>query len=801
MNVLDCVKNGLFYLDGGNGSVLQARGLLPGELPELWNITHAEEIVSLHKAYYDAGSHAVCSNTFGANGLKFDGKNGNPTVVEVVGAAITCAKIAREQATGGQNDKFIALDIGPLGRMLAPMGDLQFEDAVSLFAEVVRAGVEAGADLILIETMNDSYETKAAVIAAKENCNLPIFVSNVYDEQARLMSGANPEAMVALLEGLGVDVIGLNCSLGPDQMGDIVETIVNCCSVPILVKPNAGLPHEHDGKTCYSVTPEHFASVMATIVEKGGRVIGGCCGTNSDYIRALVGATKELTPLPITKKRNTVISSSTHAVYFGNHPILIGERINPTGKKRFKQALLEQDIGFVLKEALTQQECGVHVLDVNVGLAEIDEATMLETCVREIQAVCTLPLQIDTSNKLAMERALRIYNGKPMINSVNASPESMAAIFPLAKKYGGVIVCLTLDEANIPKTAEGRLEMAKRIVDCAEEYGILRENLIFDPLALTISSDSSAAMVTLDAISLITNELSANTSLGISNISFGLPNREIITSTFFAMAFTRGLSAAIINPLSLELHKAYHSFLALSGKDANCQQYIRFATDLSPEQGVVAKPKVVASHSADTLKDAIIRGLSDLAGTLSAKALETSDALTLINEEIVPALDVVGRGFEQKTVFLPQLLMSAEAAKAAFEQAKAKLPPQEQVGPAIIVATVKGDIHDIGKNIVKALLENYSFRVVDLGRDVAPEVIVEKAISLNISLVGLSALMTTTVPAMAKTITLLREQKPDTRIMVGGAVLTQDYADRIGADFYGKTAMDSVRFAEQLFAK
>lgn len=798
MDIQALLKQGLLYLDGGTGTSLQAHGLQPGELPETWNLTKPQEIVALHRAYYEAGSHIVCTNTFGANRLKFDGKDGRFSVQQVVTAAVDCAKQAAQQAQCGQAQRFVALDIGPLGKLLAPLGDVKFETAVELFAEVVRAGAAAGVDLVLVETMNDCYETKAAVLAVKENCNLPLFVSNVYDEGGKLMSGANPEAMVAMLEGLGADVIGINCSLGPDRMLELLPRFVAAASVPILVKPNAGLPRAENGNTVYDVNATQFADTMRSIALQGGAVVGGCCGTTPAYITALVQATADIVPQPVTHKKRTVISSYTHAVAFGGAPVLIGERINPTGKKRFKEALRQHDIAYILNEGVSQQEKGVHLLDVNVGLPEIDEQEMLVSCVYELQSVCDLPLQLDTSNTAAMAAAMRIYNGKPMINSVNGSAESMDAIFPLVQKYGGVVVCLTLDESGIPDSAQGRLAIAQRIVRRAAQYGIGVNDLIFDPLAMTISSDNHAAQVTLDTIPLI-KQLGAKCSLGVSNISFGLPNRDFITATFFTMALMRGLDAAIMNPYADEMQKAYHSYMALAGLDENCGQYIAYAQGITATQTSTAA-QATATVQADGLQGAIIRGLTQQAAQLAAQELKTQPPLDVINQQIVPALDVVGRGFEAKTVFLPQLLMSAEAAKAAFEQARRKMPATDEVGPAVILATVKGDIHDIGKNIVKALLENYGYKVIDLGRDVPPEAIVKAAVEQNVKLVGLSALMTTTVPAMETTIQLLRKEKPGCLVMVGGAVLTQEYADMIGADFYGKNAMESVRYAEQVFS-
>ena len=791
MNLMECINSGLFYLDGGTGSCLQAAGLRPGELPELWNLSHPEEIVRLGKSYYEAGSHMICTNTFGANGLKFDGKDGRPTVTQVVSAAVSCAKEAKATAVGGQLHRYIALDVGPLGRMLEPLGDLPFETAVALFAEVVRAGVDAGVDCILIETMNDAYETKAAVIAAKENCSLPIFVSNVYDESAKLMTGATPEVMAAMLEGLRVDAIGANCSLGPKQMLEILPRLMDSTHLPIIMKPNAGMPKSRNGQTVYDVAPDEFADLMVCLAEKGATVLGGCCGTSPDYIHALVEKTAKVACVERDQRNRTEITSYAQFVRFENGPVLIGERINPTGKKRFKQALREGDLGYVLNEALAQEEHGVHALDVNVGLPEIDEPQLLAACVREIQSVTALPLQIDTSDATAMERAMRIYNGKPMVNSVNGKQASMDAVFPLVAKYGGVVVCLTLDENGIPETAEERYRIAERICAEAERYGISRSDLVFDPLAMAISSDPFSAQVTLDAIRLIRQRLGCKCSLGISNVSFGLPNREYITSAFFLMALEHGLDAAIMNPFSGEMQKVYRSYMALKGLDSDCASYIRYATEN-------IAPAVREEIRTDSLSNAIVRGLRAEAGVLAEVSLARNEPMEVINAQIIPALDEVGRGFEEKRLFLPQLLMSAEAAKVAFERVREAIPESVEKGPGIILATVKGDIHDIGKNIVKVLLDNYGFSVYDMGKDVSPESVVRLAVEKEIRLICLSALMTTTVPAMEDTIRQLRVAHPQCKVVVGGAVLTQEYADMIGADYYAQTAMDAVRFAEQV---
>ena len=798
MNITEYLKDHILYLDGGMGTLLQARGLQPGELPERWNLLHPEIVRAIHRAYYDAGGNVVSANTFGANNLKFSAEE----LDAIVRAAVENAKAAREESAAPQ-EKWVALDIGPTGRMLAPYGDFDFEDAVATFAETVKLGVKYGVDLILIETMNDSYETKAALLAAKENSGLPVFVSNAYGEDGKLMTGASPAAMVAMLEGMGADAVGANCSLGPKALTGVVEEYLRCASVPVLLKPNAGLPKAVNGVTTYDVLPEEFAADVTALVEKGVRIAGGCCGTTPEYIAALTSAAKTVKHVSITEKNITCVSSYTHAVEFGEAPVLIGERINPTGKKRFKEALRANDIDYILKEGIAQQEKGVHILDVNVGLPEIDEVQMLKTAVCELQAIIDLPLQVDTSDPAAMEAALRRYNGKAMINSVNGKPESMAAVFPLAKKYGGLVVALTLDENGIPETAEGRVDVARRILAEAEKYGIRKKDIVFDPLTLTISADNTAARETLRAVDIIKHELGCHTSLGASNVSFGLPQRDMINSTFFAIAMERGLSMAIMNPFAVEMMKAYYAFRALHGMDDNCAAYIDFAQSVPQAAAPAASAPAAAAPQQGTaeykseLQRAIVKGLKEQAGQLTAELVKTVPPLQVVQEEVIPALDIVGVGFERKTIYLPQLLMSAEAAKSAFEQIKAAMSGGGAADKCpIVIATVKGDIHDIGKNIVKLLLENYGFPVTDLGRDVPPETVVEAAVSIHAPIVGLSALMTTTVPAMEETIRQLREKAPWCKVVVGGAVLTQEYADAIGADKYAKDAMETVRYAE-----
>lgn len=800
MRITDYIKDHILYLDGGMGTLLQAQGLVPGELPERWNLSHPDIITAIHRDYFDAGSNVVNTNTFGANILKFT----EPELDAIVKAAIENARLAAETSRGVQ-EKWVALDIGPTGHMLAPYGDLDFEDAVEIFAKTVRLGVRYGADLIMIETMNDSYETKAALLAAKENSNLPVFVSNAYGEDGKLMTGASPAAMVAMLEGMGADAIGMNCSLGPKALAGIACEYLKYASVPVILKPNAGLPKAIGGKTVYDVLPGEFAADVSELIKNGVRIAGGCCGTTPDYISAVVMASANITPTPVQKKNISWVSSYTHAVTFGDSPVLIGERINPTGKKRFKEALVAGDIDYILREGIAQQEKGVHILDVNVGLPDIDEVNMLRRAVCELQAVTDLPLQIDTSDKNAMEVALRRYNGKPMINSVNGKKESMDAVFPLAKKYGGVIVALTLDESGIPERAEGRLAIARRILDEASKYGIDKKDIIFDPLALTVSADKNAANETIRAIGMIKKELGCNTSLGVSNVSFGLPARDAINGTFFALTLGMGLSAAIMNPYSEEMMKVYHAYRALSGMDDNCLDYIAFAGSLPQKSAVnvasvpVQGTKEDGSEKCSELQRAVIKGLKERAAQLTKELLGSEKPLDIVQNEIIPALNTVGEGFENKTVYLPQLLMSAEAAKAAFDVIKDNMPSGGAGGKcAFIIATVKGDIHDIGKNIVKLLLENYGFAVTDLGRDVSPEAIAEQAVRLHAPIVGLSALMTTTVPAMEETIKLLRREAPWCKIVVGGAVLNKDYAEQIGADKYAKDAMEAVRYAEQI---
>lgn len=804
MNIRERLGKELLFLDGGMGTLLQAEGLAPGELPETWNIEHPEKVEAIHRRYYEAGSDVVLANTFGANVCKFH--DDRYTVEEVIRAGIANAKRAGEQIG---KETYVALDMGPTGKLLKPMGDLDFDDAYEAFAEAVRYGEKYGADLIHIETMSDTYEVKAAILAAKENSSLPVFVTMIFDERGKLLTGGDVPSVVAMLEGLRVDALGLNCGLGPKQMLPILNDLRRYTSLPIIVKPNAGLPKQKNGETYYDVEPDEFARIMQEVVKGGACVIGGCCGTTPEHIKKLVEECKDLPLREIEKKHDTIVSSYGQAVILDDMPRIIGERINPTGKKKFKEALKNEDMDYILKEAITQQDKGAHILDVNVGLPDIDEVAMMEKVVKELQSVTSLPLQIDTVDGKAMERAMRIYNGKPMINSVNGKQVSMDEVFPLIRKYGGVVVGLTIDEEGIPKDAEGRVRVAGKIINEAAKYGIDKKDIVIDVLTMTISSEKDGAKVTLEALKRVREEFGVRTVLGVSNISFGLPRRPIVNSYFYAMAMQNGLTAGIINPSSEDMMKAYRSYNALMGFDENCTNYISTYAGTTETVTVQASQAAAAAGNASkaagvemTLKYAIERGLKEEAHHITRDLIGTREPLDIIQEELIPALNVVGEGFEKGTVFLPQLLMSADAAKIAFAVIKdvlASSGQEEEKKEKIILATVKGDIHDIGKNIVKVLLENYGFDVIDLGKDVPPEAIVEKAVEENVTLVGLSALMTTTVVSMEETIKLLREKKPDCKVMVGGAVLNQDYADMIGADFYGKDAMQSVHYAQKFF--
>ena len=816
------MSNGIFsggrplFLDGGMGTQLQARGLQPGEIPELWNLTRPRDVREIHAAYFAAGSDVVYTNTFGASPAKY---HGDAPLADVIAAAIANARDAAADV-GGR--RFVALDVGPTGRLLKPAGDFEFDAAYDAFATQVSIGAKAGADLVAVETMSDTFELKAAVLAAKENCDLPVLATVALGEDGKLLTGGNIECVVAMLEGLRVDAIGFNCGLGPKQLLPFVRRMASITALPIAVKPNAGLPQVVDGKTVFLVGPEEFAKDVAALVEAGASIVGGCCGTTPAHIKAVFeglsceclslvepkrpGAHSDSNPQNLKPSRTFICSGSRAIEIPFDDTIIIGERINPTGKKKLKAALTEGDVAYVLREAVSQAEAGAHILDVNVGVPGLDEPALLDSTVQAIQGVTDLPLQIDTSDPRALERALRHYNGKALVNSVNGKEESLSSVLPLVAKYGGAVVALTLDESGIPPTAEGRLAIARKILARGAEHGLKPSDFVIDVLCLAVSADANSANVILESLRRVRSELGCRTCLGVSNISFGLPARPLLTASFYTMAMANGLSAGIINPLSADMMTAYRAYRALAAKDAQCGEWIEAFKDWTPSAGAAASVPGKASAAAKTdeppLTAAIRRGLKTDAAAAVKSALEAgTSAIEIIDGGIVPALEIVGKGFEKGSVFLPQLLMAAEAAGAAFDVVRASMPQQEagEVRGPIIMATVKGDIHDIGKNICRALLENYGFKVIDLGRDVPPEAVVEAARREKARLVGLSALMTTTVCFMEETVKLVHENLPGCKVTVGGAVLTADYAEKIGADHYSKDAMGLVRYAEALF--
>jgi len=842
------------FLDGGMGTQLQARGLAAGEIPELWNLSRPDDIRAVHAAYLAAGADIVYANTFGANPAKY---HGDAPLADVIAAGVHLAReavggsprgsgVSPLHALNGGSPRgsgvsplrpLVALDIGPTGRLLKPAGDFEFDAAYDAFAEQVRLGAAAGADLVVIETMGDAYELKAAVLAAKENCNLPVIATVALGEDGTLLTGGDVECVAALLEGLHVDALGFNCGLGPDKMRPYVERLACVVSCPIAVKPNAGMPKVVDGQTVFTVGPEAFAADVADLVAAGASIVGGCCGTTPAHIAAVTARLSRTTVgrSPRDRRELCVISSGTHALEIPlDDTIVIGERINPTGKKRLKTALAEGDTAYVLREAVSQAEAGAAVLDVNTGVPGLDEAAVLNRTVQAVQGVVDLPLQIDTSDPVALDRALRHYNGKALVNSVNGKDESLSAVLPLVAKYGGVVVALALDENGIPPTAEGRLAIARKILARGAEYGLGPNDFVFDALCLAVSADATSANVVLETLRRVRAELGCRTVLGVSNISFGLPGRPHLNAAFYTLAMGAGLSAAIINPLSAEMMAAWRAYRALTGRDRSCENWIAHASQLpmggspggsgvsplhAPNGGSPGGSGVSPLHApnggspggsgvfaaSSPLVAAIRRGLkADAAEAARAELAAGRAPVEVIDGAVVPALEAVGRGFEAKTVFLPQLLMAADAAGAAFDVIRAALAksgdaPTKVKGP-IVIATVKGDIHDIGKNIVRALLENYGFKVIDLGRDVAPEAVLEAARRESCRLVGLSALMTTTVGYMEETIKLIHAELPGCKVMVGGAVLTAEYAAEIHADFYSRDAMGAVRTAEEVFA-
>ena len=776
------------FMDGAMGTILQAKGL--DTLPEIWNITQPKTIQSIHEQYVAAGCDILKTNTFGANRLKLVSLGYSPKAVITQGVQLAKNAI-------GDKPVQVALDIGPTGQLLAPVGTLAFEEAIDIFAEMVQAG--ANADLILIETMSDTYEIKAAMIAAKENSHLPIMVTISPDQTGRLLTGADLLTAATLIESLGASAIGLNCGLGPLEMMDFVKTLAQHVSIPIIFNPNAGLPRESNGQTVFDLSPQAYAAHMVEVAQVGGSIFGGCCGTTPEHIQAMVAALKAVTPKVAQPTPTTRISSYGQTVVLGQDVAVIGERINPTGKPRLKQALKDNDMEYICKQALSQVAQGATLLDVNVGLPGIHEADMLPRVVSALQSITSTPLVIDTSDPLAAEAALRIYNGKPLLNSVNGKGESLEAILPIAKKYGAAVVALALDE-TIPETAQGRIAVVEKIVQAAEKHGIPKHDLVVDTLTMTIGTNTQSAHITLDALAHVRHTMGICTVLGVSNISFGLPNREALNGGFLAMAACRGLSAAIVNPGNQSIMDTLAIHKVLMGQDPDCGEYVKHFTPPSETCEPSIQPKTIDTPAlSHDLYSTVLKGFGKNAKKLAQEALQTTPPMEIINTQLIPALDQIGQDFGNGKAFLPQLLMSASAAKLAFEVIRQHM--EDHGGTAakigkVVLATVKGDIHDIGKNIVKTLLENYNYHVLDLGKDVEPTLILETVLAENVTLVGLSALMTTTVANMKNAIALLRENAPACKIMVGGAVLTESYAKEIGADFYAPDAMGAVRIAQ-----
>lgn len=778
----------IILFDGAMGTMLQNKGLKAGFIPEMLNLSDPEIIESIHREYLEAGSDVILANTFGMN--RYKAEITGHSVKELVSAALEIAR----KATRGFDGKYTALDIGPCGRIIQPAGDLPFDDAVEVFSEIVRAGRDAGADFILLETFTDLYELKAAVIAAKENSTLPLLATMSFEENGSTFFGTTVESMVLTLEALGVDALGVNCSLGPKQLVPVIERILKASTIPVIAQPNAGLPIVRDGKACYDITPEEFAGYIKDFVDSGVAIVGGCCGTNPEYIRQ---TRKLIDGCGRTKREikcRTGICSPSKTVFFGDDTVIIGERINPTGKKDLQAALRASDMDFLLREAIREQEQGAHVLDVNVGLPDINEPEILVKAVTELQSIIDLPLQLDSSNYEALEKSARIYNGKPLINSVSGKKDSLEHVLPIAKKYGAAVLGLTLDENGIPESAEARLEIADRIIKAAGEIGIPKKDILIDCLVVTASAQQRQVAETLKAVRLIKDKLGAKTVLGVSNVSFGLPARPVINRSMLAMALMQGLDAPIMNPGDAGMAETVAACRVLLGTDINSAQFIeKFSGSAMPAPD---------AHSSEThsLAYAIAHGLKKEAQTATETLLKQKEPLDIIEKEIIPALDMVGADYEAKKIFLPQLMKSAEAAKSSFEHLRAALA---KVGPAerderkkIVIATVQGDIHDIGKNIVKVIMENYNFHVIDLGRDVPPEDVVAAVKESQARIVGLSALMTTTVANMKTTIELIKSECPDVRILVGGAVLTPALAEYVGADYYAKDAVGAVRTAE-----
>lgn len=798
-----------YVLDGGMGTMLQSAGMSPEETTTEFGLAHPEILTQIHKKYIEAGADIVYASTFGTNRFKKK-EIGECTLQEAVRIQVQAAVKAKEIMAAQGREVAVAIDLGPLGELLEPMGTLSFEDAYDAFREVIQAGCDL-ADLIVIETMTDLYEVKAAVLAAKETCDLPVVVTMTFEENGRTFTGVSLEAMALTLEGLGVDAMGINCSLGPVEIFPMAEKLRSLTDLPLVIKPNAGLPDPATG--AYDITCDQFVEKMEDFLKLGVELIGGCCGTTPEYIEGLAkiaakfGGTEDSAKPSEEKKTLQVCSGNT--VVTVDHVTVIGERINPTGKKRLKQALLDEDFDYILSQAIEQIDAGAEILDVNVGVPSLDDVKMLPLVIKKLQSITGLPLQIDSGNPEAIEAALRVYNGKAIVNSVNGEEKVMENILPLVKKYGAAVVGLTLDENGIPNKAEDRFAIAKRILERALEYGIPRENVIIDCLTLTASAQQKEVVETLKAVRMVKEQLGLKTALGVSNISFGLPLRPIINRTFLTMAMECGLDLPIINPNSEDMMASIFAFHVLHNIDENATAFIERYGDAALETSKISQKKDTSvtgsSANGDGSHDifyCIEKGMKADTVVAVEKLLQDHTEMELVNDFLIPALDKVGQGFEKGTIFLPQMLQAATAAQAGFDIVKTKLAESDKETVSlgqVVIATVKGDIHDIGKNIVKVIMENYGFQMIDLGRDVPPETIVETVKEKNIKLVGLSALMTTTLKSMEETIVAVKEAAPDCKVMVGGAVLTADYAEKIGADYYCKDAMKSVEAAQEVF--
>ncbi len=787
----------LYFFDGAMGTMLQSRGLKLREIPEILSLTQPELIRSVHREYLNAGADFITANTFGANRFKL--ANSGHSVSEIIKAGLT---LAREITHG--THAHVALDIGSTGRVMYPSGDASFDEIYDAVAEMVIAGKNL-ADVILLETFTDLHELKAAVLAARENSELPVFATMSFEESGRTFFGASVEAMTATLEGLGIDALGVNCSLGPAQLLPIVERLCKCSHIPVMVQPNAGLPVMRDGVSHYDVTPDEFAEISVKFAEFGVNILGGCCGTTPQHIALMKRVVMSKVGHAVTRNvpDDTLVCSPSKVVTFGRKFIVIGERLNPTGKKMLQKALREGNTDYLLKEAVKQQEQGADILDLNAGLPDIDEPSVLTHALREIQGVVNLPIQIDSSDAKALESAARIYNGKPILNSVNGKSSSLESVLPVAKKYGACVLGLTLDDKGIPESAEERFRIARLIVDMAESLGIPRRNVLIDCLTLTASAQQKLVPETLRAIRMVSDELGVKTILGLSNVSFGLPRRPLVNRTMMMAAIMQGLDGAIINPGDADLKETLYAWNLLSGGEKEMQDYISYC-EANPASSSTAPAKITGTPSQSAVNDlntAIIRGLKDESASMTRELLKTSKPLEIIENNIVPALDSVGKSYEAGKLFLPQLIKSAEAAKSAFEVLSLNMEKSGDTGKAkgpVILATVYGDVHDIGKNIVKTIFENYNFDVIDLGKDVAPEKIVEAVINRGVNVVGLSALMTTTVASMKETISKLKEACPNVKVIAGGAVFTPELADYAGADFYARDAMEGVRIVSSL---